>query len=96
MRNLLFLFLIFFCVNISYANNQEEVHLQNYNVKTLSVPKASYEKIYSLNPEEEEDSYYFEQDEDVFENKAGKAFSKFVDNKVINNKINNFANKISN
>ena len=83
-------------MNNSYANNYEEVHLQSYDVKTLNAPKASYEKIYSLSPEEEVESYYFEQDEDVFENKAGKAFSKFVNDRVINNKINTFANKVSN
>ena len=92
MKRLLFLFLIFFLVSKSYANGYEEVRLQNYDVKSLSVPKANFEKNYSLNPEDEVESYYFEQDDEVFESKAGKAFSKFVNDKVINNKINTYTN----
>jgi hypothetical protein len=33
--------------------------------------------------------------EEVFESKVGKAFTKFIDNKVINKRINNYTNKIA-
>lgn len=82
-------------MNLTFANSMEEVRLQNYEIKTINVPKnTEYEKIYSMNPDDDVDSYYFTQEEDVFENRAGKIFSNFVNDKVINNKVNKFSSKI--
>ena len=83
-------------MNLTFANSMEEVRLQNYEIKTINVPKnTEYEKIYSMNPDDDDvDSYYFTQEEDVFENRAGKVFSNFVNDKVINNKVNEFSSKI--
>ena len=40
--------LIFMGMNLTFANNMEEVRLQNYEIKTINVPKnTEYEKIYS-------------------------------------------------
>lgn len=82
-------------INLTFANSMEEVRLQNYEIKTINIPKnTEYEKIYSMNLDDDVDSYYFTQEEDVFENRAGKVFSNFVNDKVINNKVNEFSSKI--
>jgi hypothetical protein len=96
MKYLTVLFLIFLGVNISYANDYEEVRLQSYDIKTLNTPKLNYEKVYSLEESDEDEFSGFNDDEEVFESKAGKAFTKFVNDKVINNKINTFTDKLSN
>ena len=47
-------------MNLTLASNMEEVRLQNYEIKTINVPKnTEYEKIYSMNPDDDIDSYYF-------------------------------------
>ncbi len=95
----IFCFVLFSIVfaNFSLANALETVGLHDYEIKTLKAPdKNIYEKKYSLNPEiEETDPDYLYSEEDVFENKAGKVFSKFINDKVINNKINQFTTKIA-
>ena len=83
--------------NYSLANNYETINLQDYEIKTLKTSECySYEKHYSINPEEEDlEPDYLYSDEDVFDNKAGKVFSKFINDKVINNKVNNFSTKLA-
>ena len=97
MNYIFILFLIFFYTNISYANNIQEVSLQNYDIKTLKTPEINYEKKYSIGDEEDDSEYFFSQEEDdIFENKAGKVFSKFINDRVINSKINTFTEKLTN
>lgn len=38
--------------------------------------------------------YYLDKDDEIFEGKLGKIFSKFIDEKIINNKINNFSSSV--
>ncbi len=91
------LFIFLFFITAVYAGNFDEVGLTDYRIEKISTPKIyNYEKKYNINPELEDIEYESTySDEDVFESKAGKAFTKFINNKVINNKINNYTSKIA-
>ena len=71
----------------------EEVFLQTEGVSQLHVPTYSEEimraeREHKENYASKRDENYFDKEEDVFESKAGRSFSRFVDNVIINNKLN--------
>ena len=84
-------------MTVAYAGNFDEVGLTDYRIEKICAPKTyNYEKKYNINPELEDIEYEpMYSNEEVFESKVGKAFTKFIDNKVINNRINNYTNKIA-
>lgn len=93
------IFILFF-TNYSCAFDSESLNLDTEEIHTLKVPNFSpisrtidNEDVY-INKKQEERSNYFDIDEEVFENKSGQTFSKFINEKVINNKITNFSSKI--
>jgi hypothetical protein len=87
---ILFLFICFVGTSFAY----EEVILNPVEKTTLTVPKANSIILEKEDCEDyiyqrkEEKSMYFEAEEEMFENKSGKMFSKFINEKVINNKLN--------
>ena len=89
---LCFSFLAILCEPL-YAN-QEEVRLNVNEIRTLKAPVHSYQTKYES--AYDTDSSYFEAEDDIFESKAGKTFSKIVDKVIINNKVNKYASKIGN
>ena len=78
----------------------EEVRLITNERTTLSIPKSNFEITEEIEKENayytrrEEKPLYFEEEEDVFDNKAGKIFSKFINEKAINNKLNRMYSEI--
>lgn len=87
---IIFLFFVFIARSFAY----EEVILNPVEKTTLTVPKANSIILEKEDCEDyiyqrkEEKSMYFEAEEEMFENKSGKMFSKFINEKVINNKLN--------
>ena len=89
-------FLILFCTILFSANCSwayDEINLVPVESNKIEIPKSYVDNLEKINLEksqlkQKEKSVYFESEEDVFENKAGKAFSKFINDKAINNKIN--------
>ena len=79
-------------IEIASANQDGVVHLQYDEIRTLKAPVHTYQSSYDI--DSIEDSCYFEAEDEIFESKAGKAFSKVVDKVIINNKINNFSSKM--
>ena len=89
-------FLLFLIIS-TFTNTSfgfEGVTLIPTERKTLGVPRSKGEMLEEINREnlarqkKEEKSSYFEAEEEVFESKAGKALSKFINEKAINNKLN--------
>ena len=96
-KGLVFLFLLFFA-NRSYAS-EEVIMLNTNDINYLSVPSSpTLDYIYSRQNEvqcknlDDEDIYYAE--ENTSENKALKTFYKFIDDKMINNKLNKFTSSM--
>ena len=96
-KGLVLLFLLFFA-NRSYAS-EEVIMLNADNINRLNVPNSpTLDYIYSRQNEvkyknlDDEDIYYAE--EDTSENKALKTFYKFIDDKMINNKLNKFTSSM--
>ncbi|MBE7710744.1 MAG: hypothetical protein E7Z92_01245 [Cyanobacteria bacterium SIG31] len=92
LASFIFLFVFIFASKATLA--YEEVNLTPTEIKMLEVPKSKGEVLEEINRENnarqkrEEKSIYFDAEDEVFENKAGKAFSKFINEKAINNKLN--------
>ena len=106
MKKLLFLLILnlllaFSCECIS-ASQFEEVNLGIYDSKKLTAPKMNSQVFSRVNQDGEiisdeeyyDDSEYFRPEEDISRNKAEQKFQKFVDNVIINNKLNNYSSKI--
>lgn len=89
---------IFLFFSISSSIAEEAVFLDTTDVLKLKAPKSF--EIDMINSDNEGDffkkseSVVFDSDEEIFESKAGKFFNKFIDDKVINNKINKFSSNI--
>lgn len=69
----------------------EEVSLDAEELNVLKVPKSpvlEYEKEHKENYSNSRYENYFDAEDDIFESKAGKTFGKFVNDVVINNKLN--------
>jgi hypothetical protein len=98
-RKLFFISILSVCILPAFAD--EAIVLKHDEVVRLKVPAANPE----LSRVEYEDemlykprtkgSNYFDEKESVFESRAGKAFSKFIDDWAIDNKINNYASKVA-
>ncbi len=94
MKNFIMFFILFSLCSIS-AFAEEAVFLNQEEVVQLKIPTSNPE-LSGIEHEDvlynsrEKSSNYFEAEEDVFESKFGKSFSKFIDKKLINNKINKF------
>ena len=75
------------------------ITLQNYSIETLEVPQTLEETLERANDREnfvdEKEYELVDSDEDVFENKAGRTLTKFINNRVVNNKLNLFTTSIS-
>ena len=97
----LILFLIFFLfqTNLIFAeiNPYEEVQLNYSNLNKFSIPENSQDRLERVNIRDYDDydSELFTSDEEVFNSKTGQFFNKFVDEKIINNKITNKVNKFT-
>lgn len=69
----------------------EEVSLNADEVNRLKVPTSlalEQEREHRENYLKQSEDDYFEPEDNVFESKTGKTLNKFVDNVIINNKIN--------
>ena len=92
MRQLTFI-IVLLLLHSSRVIAFEEVFLDTNEINKLQIPTSS-EKILEAEREykalyAKQDDYYFEkEEEDVFENNTGRKFTKFIDNVVINNKLN--------
>ena len=82
---------LFFGVqNISFANS-EEVSLNYTEISRLATPiskTAMLENANHMYENDDDETSYFIPEEDLGESKVEKAFYKFVNDKVINNKLN--------
>ena len=96
--------LVFLCITFlttSFALAEEAVILEPSGFNSLKVPETNSLRLERINQCSEisslrrlEDAEYFNADDEVFETKAGQIFSKFVNDKVINNKLNTYSSKI--
>ena len=74
--------------------------LDTREIYTLKVPENvdTSRKIYDVEEYRAKNTNgnynYFDVDEEIFETKSGQVFSKFVNDKLINNKLNKFSSKI--
>ena len=83
--------------------NKDVIILDAPSFNRLTVPKANPEIYSRVNQDGEiisdedyyDDSDYFRPEEDTSRNKAEQKFQKFVDNVIINNKLNNFTSNIA-
>ena len=98
-RKLFLIFVLCVCLLLVFAD--EAVFLKQDEVVRLKVPavnpelsKIEYEDEMLYKPHAK-GSNYFDEEENVFESKAGKAFSKLIDEWAIDNKINNYASKVA-
>lgn len=96
---LVLLFAIF--LTTSFVLAEEAVILEASGFNSLKIPETSSMRLERVNQRSEisslrklEDAEYFNADDEVFETKAGQVFSKFVNDKVINNKLNTYSSKI--
>lgn len=82
--------------NLSFANSSEEVSLGLTEINRLAIPVSreilleNANHIYGDRTEMTE-SKIFEPEEDLGDSKVEKAFYKFVNDKVVNNKLNVFS-----
>lgn len=100
MKKILVVFFVLFNVYVP-AFAEDSVFLKQDEVVRLKVPAANPE-LSRIEYEDEmlykprtKGSNYFDEKESVFESRAGKAFSKFIDDWAIDNKINNYASKVA-
>jgi len=80
---------------------EEAVVLEASGFNSLKVPETNSMRLERVNQRSEisslrkyDDTEYFSTDEEVFEGKAGQVFSKFINDKVINNKLNTFTSNL--
>ena len=82
---------------ICFANS-EEVRLNYTNINKLKVPSSKAEMLRGANQMYEKDDIedsYFIPEEELGDSNAEKAFYKFVNDKVINNKLNTYTMKLT-
>ena len=100
MKKIFEIILILFCLvllqNLSFANPAEEVSLGLTEVTRLATPISRDVMLENANhiygdKSEREESRIFEPEEDLGDTKVEKAFYKFVNDKVVNNKLNVFS-----
>lgn len=72
---------------VAKAFDEEEITLPAVVAPTLNTTNKAPSE-YNYNSTKKSDNDHYDSGEEVFDSKAGKLFSKFVDETVINNKIN--------
>ena len=93
----IFYVLLFLVLSISFAcaidNSEEVVFLQNEHTINLDTPcLGNLEHLISdLNYTESEKMHLSNSESNMFESKAGQAFCRFVNNRVVNNQFNLFS-----
>lgn len=101
--NLILILVFLWGTNSSFASQEGVVTLETSTFNRLTVPKTNPEIYSRVNQDGEiisdedyyDDSDYFRPEEDTSRNKAEQKFQKFVDNVIINNKLNNFTSNIA-
>lgn len=89
--------IIFICTSSSYAINEEVIQLGHFKKETLTIPETTINYKYTINEQGEaynniDENYENEDVNDViFENKIGQNFEKFLNNKIVNKKLNIFS-----
>ena len=100
MKKIFEIILILFCLvllqNLSFANSSEEVSLGLTEINRLATPVSREIMLENANHiygdrAERAESKIFEPEEDLGDSKVEKAFYKFVNDKVVNNKLNVFS-----
>lgn len=106
MKNIVKIFLIalFFVTSlcVSFAENSEEViFLNTTEVSSIKVPASPVMEYVTSNQNHEmraqresEESQSFSSEEGLTDSKILKSFYNFVDDKLINNKINNYSSSV--
>lgn len=96
------LILSFILLNTYCVYAEDTVTLETTEVFSLNIDRSK-QTIPTINQYGEivtEDDYNYSSKEDIedeiFESKTGKLFNKFIDEKIIDNKINNFSTKMIN
>ena len=94
----IFLLFLTFLLTLNVYAYDDVITLQNYSIETLEIPQTLEETLERTNDREnfvdEKEYELVDSDEDVFENKAGRTLTKFINNRVINNKLNLFTTSI--
>ena len=94
----IFLLFLTFLLTLNVYAYDDVITLQNYSIETLEVPQTLEETLERANDREnfvdEKEYELVDSDEDVFENKAGRTLTKFINNRVVNNKLNLFTTSI--
>ena len=88
------LLLFLSCQSLCLAN-MDTVNLTPEEITRIKVPQTHNLSEINKKDDDIDDYCGFYSDEDVFESKAGKTFSKIIDNVVINNKFNKYTNNIT-
>lgn len=100
MKKIYEIILILFCLvllqNLSFASSSDEVSLGMTEINRLATPVSREIMLENANHiygdrAEREESRIFEPEEDLGDSKVEKAFYKFVNDKVVNNKLNVFS-----
>ena len=95
MKRLFFkLIVLILSANITFVYGEDFVNLKIDNVNKLNIPDVNKTFFTTMNQygeyeHKDLDENCFVADEEVFETKSGQAFSKFIDERVINNKFVN-------
>lgn len=87
---------------ITSASQFDEVNLNIYETQRLTAPRINNNVFSRINQEGEaisdneyyEESEYFIPEEDTSRNRTEQKLQKFVDNVIINNKLNSYTSKI--
>ena len=93
------LWILFTGISAIYA--EKAVILETTGFNSLRAPETNQMRLDRVNQQSEYSSLrkydnveYFSVDEEVFDSKAGQVFSKFVNDKVINNKLNSYTSNL--
>ena len=88
--------IVFLLTTSSYAFEEEYIYLDSSEVQKLEAPDVNTDIMSAINQNgefviKENELGIFNADDEIFDTKAGQIFSKFIDDKVINNKFLNFS-----
>ena len=102
----IFLSIVFFITSFTIAlatESYDAVVLQPTSFVNLEVPKTPASVFATVNQDYEivsgkelEDEGTFYAEDDITDSKVAKTFFKFIDDRVINNKINKFSSNLGN
>lgn len=96
-----FLYVLFFYFSslcLSFANSEDVVNLI-IETNKIATPISQKTMLKNANQfygtsEDKDDDKIFEPEEDLGNNKVEKAFYKFIDKKVVDNKLNSFSSRV--